>query len=548
MHTRYRFLRLKDDWFCADGPTERVIWADALCINQQDDKEKSHQVKLMASIYSRASRVVIWLSADKGDAVDALPIIATALEDYATSTTEDNPLPFRSVPSTSPPGYPEFGDEKWFSLARFFDKEWFERIWVIQEAALASSAVALLGKLQFDWDAIGDAALWLYNRKITDVAYRYLRVSSRAVSEIRRSTQRMVKAAEIQYTRKFRTAFDIIRISSTSKCTLPVDRIYGILGLVHDLQIEPDYFRPVAQVFRSMIRQLIEKRRDLIILGLIKHKPGLSSSCVSSWIPQWPNDPFIATLYKPDANTAKMYSASAHESLKIWQHQDEKYLLLQGIPTCKVFACGPIMEGRSSTYDESLTVFKSIRDFIRFISIYPAFNKGSTLGGYKREDIESIFTQILTAGEYGPSKTEPFDIQFALQACSFLSLIEKEQIPRVANFEVYAGFMYCNMEEEFARDIMPTAFHVCNGRRLFMTNDGHIGIGPRAMEPGDEVVVLFGGITPFIVRSIWQRRKESEGHGSYRFVGESYVHGFMKGEAVAAWRNGLYNSVIFKLE
>jgi hypothetical protein len=56
-------------------------------------------------------------------------------------------------------------------LYEVYAKEWLERIWVIQEAALASSAVVLLGKLQFDWDAIGDAALWLYHRQFPDAAY-----------------------------------------------------------------------------------------------------------------------------------------------------------------------------------------------------------------------------------------------------------------------------------------------------------------------------------------------------------------------------------------
>jgi hypothetical protein len=548
LHTRYKFLQRNDYWSHADGPTERVVWADAICINQQDVDEKSHQVKLMASIYSRASQVVMWLGADEGDAVKALPIIATALEDYATSKKRDDPLPYKAFPHVAPPGYPNFGDEKWFSLARFYDKEWFERIWVIQEAALASSAVALLGNLQFDWDAIGDAALWLHHRKIPDAAYQYIQVTQSQLSEIRRSVPRMMKAAEIQYARKFRTSWDIIEASSKFKCTLPVDRIYGILGLVHDFQIEPDYSRPVAEVFRSMTRQLIEKRRDLIILSQINHEPGFSLSCFSSWIPQWPRDPYIACMYHPDVNTAERYSASARESLKLHQHQDEKYLLLQGILACKVFACSPIMDSKFGTYGDTLNIFKSIRDFIKFIRIYLALNKSRNLGRYKHEDIETIFTQVLTAGQYKPSKTDSFDPEFGLTALSLLSMIEKGQIPKVTRPEVHAGVLYFDMAAEIARDIIPTVAHLCNGRRLFMTNDGHFGIGPRAMEPGDDVAVLFGGIVPFIVRGASQRRKGSEGHGSYRFVGESYVQGFMKGEVVTAWRNGLYNSVVIELE
>ncbi|KAF2491477.1 hypothetical protein BU16DRAFT_468164, partial [Lophium mytilinum] len=38
-----------------------IIWADAICINQSDMDEKSHQVALMAEIYRRCSKVYIWL-------------------------------------------------------------------------------------------------------------------------------------------------------------------------------------------------------------------------------------------------------------------------------------------------------------------------------------------------------------------------------------------------------------------------------------------------------------------------------------------------------
>ncbi|KAF8847118.1 hypothetical protein BDZ45DRAFT_540435, partial [Acephala macrosclerotiorum] len=39
----------------------RHIWVDALCINQDDNTERSSQVSLMREIYSQASRVIVWL-------------------------------------------------------------------------------------------------------------------------------------------------------------------------------------------------------------------------------------------------------------------------------------------------------------------------------------------------------------------------------------------------------------------------------------------------------------------------------------------------------
>ncbi|KAH7177303.1 heterokaryon incompatibility protein-domain-containing protein [Fusarium sp. MPI-SDFR-AT-0072] len=43
------------------------LWADALCINQDDDTEKLHQVSMMADIYYSAAMVLAWLSSKDED-------------------------------------------------------------------------------------------------------------------------------------------------------------------------------------------------------------------------------------------------------------------------------------------------------------------------------------------------------------------------------------------------------------------------------------------------------------------------------------------------
>ena len=48
------------------GDEEMRLWVDAVCINQQDDDEKSYQVAMMADIYKHATNTVVWV----GDEVD----------------------------------------------------------------------------------------------------------------------------------------------------------------------------------------------------------------------------------------------------------------------------------------------------------------------------------------------------------------------------------------------------------------------------------------------------------------------------------------------
>lgn len=45
----------------------RLLWADAVCINQDDVQEQSEQVALMAQVYSSADQVIVWLGEDTAD-------------------------------------------------------------------------------------------------------------------------------------------------------------------------------------------------------------------------------------------------------------------------------------------------------------------------------------------------------------------------------------------------------------------------------------------------------------------------------------------------
>jgi hypothetical protein len=53
---------------------ERVLWVDALCINQTDKDERAAQVELMHDIYSRAYHDILWLGEEDEYTVRAFSI------------------------------------------------------------------------------------------------------------------------------------------------------------------------------------------------------------------------------------------------------------------------------------------------------------------------------------------------------------------------------------------------------------------------------------------------------------------------------------------
>tara|TARA_R110002060_G_scaffold37273_5_gene48340 strand:+ start:236 stop:670 length:435 start_codon:yes stop_codon:yes gene_type:complete len=52
--------------------SNRILWIDAICINQNDESERNHQVTQMGQIFSRASRVLAWLGLDDPNTYIAL--------------------------------------------------------------------------------------------------------------------------------------------------------------------------------------------------------------------------------------------------------------------------------------------------------------------------------------------------------------------------------------------------------------------------------------------------------------------------------------------
>ena len=50
----------------------RIIWADAICINQDDDVERAEQVRYMGEIYENAERVIVWLGEADQHSDDAI--------------------------------------------------------------------------------------------------------------------------------------------------------------------------------------------------------------------------------------------------------------------------------------------------------------------------------------------------------------------------------------------------------------------------------------------------------------------------------------------
>lgn len=132
----------------------RTLWVDAVCINQRDALEKSHQVSRMPEIFANATKVIAWVgpeSKDSGVAIDALEETNERVPEDPNSD-DLKPLPDHSDWSDMKYDLP-FEPFQMTALVRFFERKWFDRLWVWPEIrSKAKNRVLLCGARQMTWE------------------------------------------------------------------------------------------------------------------------------------------------------------------------------------------------------------------------------------------------------------------------------------------------------------------------------------------------------------------------------------------------------------
>lgn len=106
----------------------RILWVDAVCINQSDMLERMAQVSQMDILYSKAEKTVIYLGDLDEESSTALDLMVMFSDDQHW-----NQLPIWTDASQR-----ELDLKKLETIKRLWKYPWWNRVWVIQEVALAN--------------------------------------------------------------------------------------------------------------------------------------------------------------------------------------------------------------------------------------------------------------------------------------------------------------------------------------------------------------------------------------------------------------------------
>ncbi|PVH72420.1 HET-domain-containing protein, partial [Cadophora sp. DSE1049] len=226
--------RLRDHSF------ERIIWVDAICINQKNPEERTQQVQLMAKIYSNAFCVIVWLGEKPEDTHKALEDIRLAANEKLTERSNQQ------------------------AIRSLLQRRWFQRIWVLQEVAAARHVVIMCGSTEIDGYAfcLGLKSL-RKSQKLSFIASPELQSLPSLTDLIERAGLRpkhITNSLE-RYSLEICSLAELVDMFHTREASDKRDKVYALLGMSSDdpgkAGLRPDYGASWKTLFEQLVKFIL---------------------------------------------------------------------------------------------------------------------------------------------------------------------------------------------------------------------------------------------------------------------------------------------------
>lgn len=493
-----------------------LVWADALSIDQQNRNEKNEQLSLMAGIYKKAQYVAVWLGPEADDsnlATSILQDVAVAAQTGAGRVRIKSIFSFREQDQCFP------------ALAALFEREYWNRLWIVQEIFNAASIYVYCGSsgpLPWDFYQTASRVFQKYKNDLEDLFPKHHSIASHkqySFSQILAySGPGSLPELGSLVGLGDEALLEVMRVCRRKLASDPKDKVFGVLGVLDkDIREEfvVDYGKPVKDVYTDVVDFLLTTTDRLDVICEAIHFPIYTSSArIPTWVPDWSHIPATSAIsLSPGADFAASRDAKANYK---FLGERRNRLKITAIPLGKISRHG-IPVGTLCTLQDYLMAFLNWR------ALFLQAGESDPTPEDQEEFCETIcFRQI-------PPKWKDKGRRGWMEACLhvFACLIQ-DRLPRLAidaELAFYADVEVGVRPEENRRFLQDHFGSRMMGRCFCLTDEGRTGLGTGFMAPDDEVVVPLGCSTPVLLRPEGNR-------GEYRFVGDIYVHGYMHGEAM----------------
>ncbi|ETS87142.1 hypothetical protein PFICI_00970 [Pestalotiopsis fici W106-1] len=224
---------------------DKLLWVDALCIDQDNKREKEHQIGLMYGIYACASCVVVWLGEMADESDQALEDLRKVGRQWHINTKKEGQISDRII--------------------ALFQRPWFERIWVLQEVGAARRVQIRCGHREMDGYAFGIAANLLKPSLEAGGEWQALQNTIRSVAYLMQgSVFRSPYDLSTALAEGICTFGELVDMFHDRKATTAQDKVFALLGMssvdMSSSGLLPDYTVSVRQLFQRLVEFVISNQ------------------------------------------------------------------------------------------------------------------------------------------------------------------------------------------------------------------------------------------------------------------------------------------------
>lgn len=112
----------------------------------------------MKEIYHTAQDVVIWIGEDDEDTADGINLLKQVYAAALEGKLPDFSDMFFLEEKLEQAELPKYDSSMWKAVIDLYRRAWFSRIWVVQELAVARSAVVYCGRQSLPWSYFSNSA------------------------------------------------------------------------------------------------------------------------------------------------------------------------------------------------------------------------------------------------------------------------------------------------------------------------------------------------------------------------------------------------------
>jgi hypothetical protein len=525
-----------------------ILWVDAICINQGHDGEKGEQVQLMQDIFLGAKETWVWLGPDTDESSKAVDLINDLSHVYRNSCPAGDTSP-ETADKTRWGSLKSRGlEDKLDALNHLLARDYWYRVWIVQEIALSKSLILFCGRRKFFWESLLFTA-YLLNLQVETRGIHSLSRTRNPFRGVLPGIQRIMSIQSVRY--DFQPQEESERKPLDSLLCLLLNHRFTEATDKRDKYIALAGITKVDHSGDNLYVQGLEAVYELACKSLAKeqsHKPLDFLDCAGlplprnprmpSWVPDWS---IIHGL--PSPLLYWQFATKTHDDLVFinapgeadpydkptFQFREKRLLWAQGR---KVDSVECVQEPLNKHSQDQICVNATRLSRPEYPTREPPTDvlwktlvqDRTPADGLKAPSYwkDILYNYLL----HPPSSPTPSSLQqwwtqskhYELCGSTLEELALSAERERESEQKQLA-----NQDAKLAH--IKTSFTIAVGyRKLATTEKGYLCLVPQDAKAGDVLVILVDCCAPVLLRQ--------NGATGYEFIGTCYVHGIMHGEAM----------------